>query len=84
MTNVTAQQQSHVLSVKLINAFWEWYEVQTLWEELESWLSVLQCKFTFNLFIGILQDMAYGGAVRYPMGCTILFSSLILKKLLLK
>ena len=43
----------------IVHAFWESYEVQKLWAELESWLSeVLQCKLTFNPSVCIFQDMA--------------------------
>jgi hypothetical protein len=50
-------------------AFWERYNVQKLWAELESWLAEgLQCKCAFNPSVCIFQDMAYEGAVRYPHG----------------
>ena len=56
-----------------------------LWAESESWLSEgLQYKCTFNTSIRIFIDMVYDGALRYPMGWTVLFSSIILKKSLLK
>jgi hypothetical protein len=36
------------------------------------------------LLSAFFHDLAYKGAVRYPMGRTILFSSIILKKCVLK
>ena len=69
-------------SDSLIHAFWHCEKIKKTWEDIEKWLAIV-CKTNVVLSPEscIFQNM---GRVRYPLTWQILFSSLVLKKLILQ
>lgn len=66
----------------LIHSFWECCQVNKVWKDLEKWLSnVHDAPICLTPQICLFQDT---GQIKYPTGWMILFSALVLKKVILK
>ena len=71
-------------SDSLIHTFGDCSKIQKIWVNIDDWLSDLfKVRFNFNPSVCILQDMSKD-TVRYPLSWIILFSSVVLKNLILK